>query len=135
MALSLPAQQAALDISDYADAAEVPIVRFVDVEDALSPAFERPALIVLPPQPLCRLGPPVLDQSSPLPTCEEDTPVFYLDVSPTARACCAVPAHDELSGLPVPATLPLPGQVRCSCSAAPPHNALLMIGSGAAFSL
>jgi hypothetical protein len=73
-------QQAALDISDYADAADVPIVRFVDVEDALSPAFERPALIVLPPQPLCRLGPPVLDQNSPLPTCEEDTPAFYLDV-------------------------------------------------------
>lgn len=73
-------QQAALDVSDFADKAELPTVRFVDVEDAMNPAFERPALIVLPPQPLCRLGPPVLDESSPLPTCEPDTPEYYLDV-------------------------------------------------------
>lgn len=83
--LTTATQQAALDISDYADAADVPIVRFVDVEDALSPAFERPALIVLPPQPLCRLGPPVLDQNSPLPTCEEDAPAFYLEVRPRTQ--------------------------------------------------
>jgi hypothetical protein len=74
----------------------VPIVRFVDVEDALSPAFERPALIVLPPQPLCRLGPPVLDQNSPLPTCEEDTPVFYLDVSFTTQPRHWLTVHDVL---------------------------------------
>ena len=86
-AVDFETQQAALDISDYADAADVPIVRFVDVEDALSPAFERPALIVLPPQPLCRLGPPVLDQNSPLPTCEEDAPAFYLDVRPRTQWC------------------------------------------------
>lgn len=72
--------QAALDVSDFADKAGLPTVRFVDVEDAMNPAFERPALIVLPPQPLCRLGPPVLDENSPLPTCEPDTPEYYLDV-------------------------------------------------------
>lgn len=45
----------------------------INLQEGLSPAFERPALIVLPPQPLCRLGPPVLDQKSPLPRCEPET--------------------------------------------------------------
>ncbi len=32
------------------------------------------------PQPLCRLGPPSLDDASPLPMCEEDTPGMFLEV-------------------------------------------------------
>lgn len=61
--LPLPCQlqQAALDVSDHADAAGRPTVRFVDSEDILSLVFERPTLIVLPPQPLRRLGPPSLE--------------------------------------------------------------------------
>lgn len=55
-------------------------MRFVDSEHVMSPAFERPALIVLPPQPLCRLGPPSLDENSPLPTCEPETPGMFLEV-------------------------------------------------------